>query len=359
VETPIARRIRNEEGIGAKIVDNIEHLNEELSNDARRQQNLSDQMYWEEVKSRENETLSALYNKLVNAGIIKKKKVAAKPVVYNKKKQAILAARAQPKKALNNVVKVEALLSKYQGKGLETLVETPPIITQPKEVNTMPVSPPPAIKPIQRVAPRVITPSTPAVPAPAPAPVPAPAPAPAAEKTASEKRLEALLAASPIVEEPEPPAPSESVAEESEPEVSEEDEALLRAKAQEDAFYELAAKHGLSKEIIEDWKSEYGQSGIFAMVLTEEELYVMTYLRNTEYKEIMKAVRKVTDPERAEEEYNRLVLGTALLYPETGGSMDIFADRRAGTVPALIENIRMRSGLTLDVNQLRALTVVL
>lgn len=353
-EVPLARHIRNQEGIGSKIIEHLDTLNSELSPEVLRKQSLSDRLYWEEVQLRENETLAALHSKLVNSGLIPKKKVAPKKVVHNSKKQAVIAARSQPKRAKNSI-KVEAkptaqtqLLSQYKDVNLMLLIEE----AEPLEEKM--ATPAPIVKPIQRPSPRIITPEKVAAPAPAPAPAIASPPSAPAEPSATEKRLAALIAAS-------PPVVEESPAPEPEPEEDEQvvDEIGAKEREQEAAFYAIAERHGIDREIVEDWKRQYGQSGIFAMILTEEELYIMTYLRNSEYKEIMKVVRKISDQEKAEDEYNRLVLGTALLYPETGGSMEMFADRRAGTVAALVENIRMRSGLTLDPAQVRALTVVL
>ena len=319
---------------GAEITDNVSSLNEELLEDSKalhikRLQALSDKAYLEKVQIEEAETLAAGYNRLISAGIIKAKR----------------------RKTLNEMTKSKKI--KYSDRQREIVNKVKiaaPVIKAP--VNTEDIFEEP-MDPIKRLPPKTI--SQPAQPA-AQRTVPAAQPAPVAVKR-----------------QPAQPAPVAAKADSALlaqlEEISVEEEELEEEAVEEEELAPTPTpvassleRFGISQDMLDQWKDERGQSSVYCLFISPEEVFVFTHLRKAEHKAIMDKFAefsKAKDPKvaaAAEEKLKELVVRNCVLFPEP--STLNFDNERAGLIESLFSSIWARS-LFLTPAQLEALTVTL
>ena len=321
---------------GAEIADNVSSLNEELLEDSKalhikRLQALSDKAYLEKVQIEEAETLAAGYNRLISAGIIKAKRrktlnemAKSKKIKYSDRQREIV-----------NKVKIAAPVIKAPV-NIEDIFEEPmdPIKRLPPKTISQPAQPA-----VQRT-----TQSAPPAPVVVKRPVQPVPPAPVVAKADSDlvSQLEGIN-----IEE-----------EETEEEVIEEEEV---APAQTPAVNSLE-RFGISQDMLDQWKDERGQSSVYCLFISPEEVFVFTHLRKAEHKAIMDKFAefsKAKDPKvaaAAEEKLKELVVRNCVLFPEP--STLNFDNERAGLIESLFSSIWARS-LFLTPAQLEALTVTL
>lgn len=341
---------------GAAINEHIGELNQELEEEGNKNKSLkrfmemSDKAYEEEVARREAETMAEVYSRLLRGGVIKPKKSSSiiNSVTNRRRLEKAKIIEAKKKKQpLVKVVKAAELKAPVPIDGI--------LVVEQNEVNLMPV---PVIRPVQ---PKPITPT--AVATPVAKPVKSAEDIMAAKKKKEEElarenqlaeereqaRLEAERAAAALAEK------------EKETEVETEDEETTEEETVEEVkmriVYEILEKKGIDRETIESWKQVYGKNSIGTLIISEDEIYIFTHIRYENYKQILNIIKKEQDLEVKAELYDKLILRYGLIFPEPD-ELDLDS-LRAGTPDALTRAISHRSGLLINQEALKTMTVQL
>ena len=350
---------------GAAIHEHIGELNQELEEEGNKSRSLkrfmemSDKAYEEEVARREAETMAEVYSRLLRGGVIKPKKSSsiinsttnkrrlekAKIIEAKKKKPPLVQVAKSEKPKITIPVPIDGIL-----------------VVEQNQVDPMPV---PVIRPVQ---PKPITTAAPAAPAATPVvakPVRSAEDIMAAKKKKEEElarenqlaeereqaRLEAERAAAALAEKEK----ETEVEEEEEDEETTEEETIEEVKMR--IVYEILEKKGIDRETIESWKQVYGKNSIGTLIISEDEIYIFTHIRYENYKQILNIIKKEQDLEVKAELYDKLILRYGLIFPEPD-ELDLNS-LRAGTPDALTRAISHRSGLLINQEALKTMTVQL
>ena len=337
------------------ILENIDTMNEEFVDEAKAKrflqfQNASERAYKEKIQLEEANTLAALYAKLVNTGVIRKKK----PKTLEQMSRVRKIKPSDRVRVVNNKVSV-ALKPQEQVVAPQPLPKSLPLEDKMEAIKRP--APRPLNAPMQTTAQSPVirqNPPRPVAAAPQPA-QPVAKPAPVVVEEANDNLMSALNA---IVIEPEEPEEEEAYEEEE----VEEEEAQPVGPSDEEVRSDILRRHGVSGEMLDAWKREKGSNSIYCLFIGEGELYLFTHLRRAEHREILaksEEISKSKDPKvvaRAEEKLQELVVRNCLLFPRP--QTINFETERAGLVSVLFSSIWTRS-LFLSNEQIKLLTVTL
>lgn len=132
-------------------------------------------------------------------------------------------------------------------------------------------------------------------------------------------------------------------------------------RAQQDKMIRdtLGEKHEV---LIAKWKKEYGERGIYAITLGEDDVYIFTYLRYGDWKSLVNNHSKMSqeNPQYAEEKLRESVLKLCVLFPSLSSEKAIpfWREARAGVQDTLYQVITLHSYL-LNPAQAMSMTVEL
>jgi len=294
----------------------------------REQQIREEREYQKFVKEREEETLELIYEAFLKKGLIKPKKKKKN----NKNNKKI----AMPPKKANNVVKVNKDTptikntdSTVNDRSLSELPTKALSETLPKEEKMpQPIKNQPTIVKRER-KPEQVKPLAP-------------------KEDPDDALLKSLQSITIQEEEP------EEIYEE-------EEEEALQAETPPDLASQLLSI-GITGEMLAAWKKEYGESGVYMLVISQTECYVFTHLNRKTYKAVMSKQNELkqllkTKPEleaELNEKIEESVVDRCLLFPR---KIDVEKER-AGLISALFSRIWERS-LFLPPEQLQRLTITL